>query len=197
MRAILSSIHRIHYVNAQTVASLRPEQEQQRSTQHLLMLSSVFELLLIGRLLLLLLLLQRQACGLSRLYLSGVLLGQLPHPVVHGRILQPQVVLILHLDVMHLQQLMNWALPLPHEYVPYKSLFVICKTPVNGGTLQRDVHLPLQVTHALLLVIKVCLGDEDLIRPQQPLTLIPAGQLLMSAHVSLPRLQATPRSAYL
>ena len=42
------------------------------------------------------------------------------------------------------------------------------------GQQVRAADLAFQVSHALLLVVKVCLGDEDLIRPGQSVCLVPA-----------------------
>jgi hypothetical protein len=42
------------------------------------------------------------------------------------------------------------------------------------SSLYLNVNLPLQVAHPRLLVVKVYLGDEHLIRPWQLLRLVPA-----------------------
>jgi hypothetical protein len=71
--------------------------------QHLLVFGSFMHFLLISGTLRFQLSLQRAALRFGRFNVSHTLLCELPHTVVQCRVLQPQIILILHLPIVHLQ----------------------------------------------------------------------------------------------
>ena len=71
--------------------------------QHLLVFGSFMHFLLILGTLRFQFSLQRAAPRFGRFHVSHMLLCELPHAIVQCRVLQPQIVLILHLHIVHLQ----------------------------------------------------------------------------------------------